>query len=503
MRTPSFLQHAAVYGIGNVVLQAAGFLLLPLYLRCLDEEQYGQLEVLSRISEVLALCLLCNGLRQTLLTFHGQSQDDRERGAVVGSLLVLLVGAVLLGGGLLIVFAEPLARVLDAGDPDLLRLAQVAIFLEAAALVLLALAQARLQALFYVTLSFAQFLVRVILAIVLVAVCGLGVRGVLLASACSSGVFVAFLILRELLRGGLRVEGKRLRAMIVFALPFVPGGIGFFILNSGDRFFMKQHCSLAEIGAYALGYKLALAVSLVSRSPLYMVWTARLYSIAKRPDAPVLFGVVATRILAAYLFVGLGLAVFADEVIAFIASQGYRGAAVIIPVVVLAYFFLTLADLLDSGFYVQRRTGLKTPIMLASTASMLLLYSLCIPRFGALGAACATLGGFAVHAVLTGFVVRRVFRAHYEWGRLAALLLVTAIVWAASRFLPATCWFLPVKLGLCLLWPLLLWHTGVVSAEEKQYARAWFAGLRGWLQRRGILRGAMDRGGATSPALDG
>src|SRR5205823_5487094 len=135
------------------------------------------------------------------------------------------------------------------------RLAQVAVFLEAAALVLLTLAQARLQALFYVSVTLTQFLVRVTLAIVLVAVCGLGVRGVLLASACSSGLFVALLLGHELMRGGLRIETARIRAMMRFALPFVPTGIGFFILNSGDRFFMVRHCSLAEIGAYALGYK--------------------------------------------------------------------------------------------------------------------------------------------------------------------------------------------------------------------------------------------------------
>src|SRR5258708_4190484 len=68
----SFLWHAAVYGGGNLLVYAAGFLLLPLYVRCLSESEYGTLDVFNRLGEVVILCLLYNGLRQALLAFHNQ-----------------------------------------------------------------------------------------------------------------------------------------------------------------------------------------------------------------------------------------------------------------------------------------------------------------------------------------------------------------------------------------------------------------------------------------------
>src|SRR5262249_13725971 len=85
----SFLWHAAVYGGGNLLVYAAGFLLLPLYVRCLSEEQYGTLDVFNRLGEVVILCLLYNGLRQALLAFHNQAEDEAERRAVVGSAILL------------------------------------------------------------------------------------------------------------------------------------------------------------------------------------------------------------------------------------------------------------------------------------------------------------------------------------------------------------------------------------------------------------------------------
>ncbi len=69
--------------------------------------------------------------------------------------------------------------------------------------------------------------------------------------------------------------------MLAFALPFLPGGLCFFILHHGDRFFLLQEGGAEEVAIYALGYKLALAVSMFSLTPLYMVWSVRMYDVAQ------------------------------------------------------------------------------------------------------------------------------------------------------------------------------------------------------------------------------
>ena len=137
--------------------------------------------------------------------------------------------------------------------------------------------------------------------------------------------------------------------------------------------------------------------------------------------------------------------------------------------VVLAGFFQTAASLMDAGFYVRRRTGLKLYITLAATAVILVLYSVLIPLYGAMGAATATLGGFAFLALCTWKVTQRIFPVEYEWGRLIDLTGLAAGLWLASRFLPAAGWAVAAKAGLWLLWPLLVWVCGVPSAEERAY----------------------------------
>jgi O-antigen/teichoic acid export membrane protein len=468
MAKASFLRHAAIYGAGDILVYAASFLLLPLYVRALSQEEYGTLEALSKLGEMVLLCLLFKGLRQGMFSFHNQAKSDAERRSVIGSALFMTL--LFLGGGGIIaaLLAEPLSRCLKIDDPAAVRLAVLAVFLEAFATLLLALAQARVQSVFFVGVSVAQFLARVTLCILLVVVCHWGLTGVLIAWAGSGGGVAAFLLARELARGGLRLDRKQLSAMFWFALPFVPGGIGFFLLNSGDRLFLTN--DKVQLGIYAMGYKVALVVKLFSRQPLYKVWSAQMYEAARRPDAAEVFGKVFTRILAVYVGVGLAVCLAAPEAVFVLGGERYFGAVNIIPPVVLAYYFQTATDLMESGFYIRRKTAWRLPVMLASAVVTMGLYALLIPQWQILGAAVATLLGFLFMAALTGVVAQRVFLVRYEWVRVVAVLAWAAGIWGVGSLLPAGLTMLALKAGLWLVWLGLVWVT-VLSAEEKQWAR--------------------------------
>jgi O-antigen/teichoic acid export membrane protein len=197
-----------------------------------------------------------------------------------------------------------------------------------------------------------------------------------------------------------------------------------------------------------------------------------MYAVASKPDAPAIFGTVFTRILAAYLLVALGLGLFQDEVVHLLGGAPYAHASAVVAPVLLAYFFQSAASLMDAGLYVRHRTGLKLGITLATTAVMLLMYGVLIPRYGSMGAAVATLVGFAFLAVCTWAVTQRVFPVRYEWSRLATLLALVVILWSVSRPLPASRWAWPIKGGLWLLGPVAVWCTGLISYREKEHVRA-------------------------------
>jgi O-antigen/teichoic acid export membrane protein len=245
----------------------------------------------------------------------------------------------------------------------------------------------------------------------------------------------------------------------------------FFMLNSADRFFLVRFADQEEVGVYGLGYRLATLVGLFSLTPLYRVWSARMYDIAGEADAPVVFGKVTTYLLGCYLSVGLAVCLLQDELVACFAGPKFAAAGLIVAPVVLAYWFQSLGVLMDAGFYIRRWTQGKLWTALASAAVMLLLYAALIPPYASLGAALATLIGFAFHALFTYCVTQRFFPVRYEFGRLAWMLGLAGLLWACSRLFDSSSDTILLKVGLWSLWPTGLWLFGVVSPAEKRWAR--------------------------------
>jgi len=468
-RDTSFLKHAFVYGVGALALHAASVVLLPLYTRYLAPTEFGILEIVDRIGQVFRICFMVNGIRNAALTFYRQAQDVRERETTASTITLLLVVALLLAGCLVLAFAGPIGRLLRIDDASLVAFGVIVVMMEVITAVPLALMQARLESFQYVFTNVAMLLLRVSLTIVAVAALGWGVWGVLVANAVTTGSFGILLTIREMVKGSFRPDFARLKPIIRFTLPFVPAGVFGLAFRAGDRFFLAACVGLAELGVYSLGFKLATIAGILSFEPLMQVWSARKFDVFDQPDGARGVGRAFTRMLGAYLLMGVGICVFREEVMLVFGSPQYAGATAVVGIIVLARFFAEAARLFDSALFVRRKTYLKPWISGATAVVILGLHATLIPKFGMMGAAFSTLGGFAFFALATFFVSQRVFRVEYEWLRLAVMLGLAIAVVGASTGLGTGFLAVSAKLGLWLAWPFLLWQTNVVTQEEKHF----------------------------------
>ena len=455
MNNGSFLRHAVVYGLANLLTQGAGFVLIPLYTRCLSKNDVGSLEILGRAAELGGTLLLVSGLKQGLMTLYQQKTEESERRRTAGSALgiVLLLGLVL--SGIMLLLPQQLLDWLQL-PRRFIQLSVLAVVLEPLHLLPLALMQMRLESTRLVIVTVAQFLTRILLCVLFVVGFGWGIAGILWATLVNGAVFGVCLSGREVWQGVAWPDWRRVRGLLKFALPFLPGGLCFFMLQQGDRFFLNSWCGKGEVAVYGIGYKLAQVVSTFSLIPLYMVWSSHLYTVAGTPESPVVFGRMFTRILAAFLFVALGLSFFEVEAVRVIGGAGYAAAVPIIAPVLLASFFQAAASLMDAAFYVCHRTGLKLIISVAATAVITVLYAVLIPVYHGLGAAFATLAGFAVLAILTWRATQIIFpvrvRAALVGDAGNRMRVLAAVAPAAADSCPGTVEIRPdTRLALCTL----------------------------------------------------
>ncbi len=465
-RTRHFLTDAAIYGMGGVLMQFVSVLLLPLYTRYLEPADYGVLEIIERVGHIINICLMTGGVRQACFAFYLQG-DEQQRRSIAATISTFLLAIFAAASLVAVVSAPYLSPLLGVDDQTLFIFGTLVVLSQIFTIVPFSLMQARVESIAFITWQMAMLVARVTLAVFFLAVLGWGVWGVYWSLLI---VFIGFgggLMIRELRKGSLRIDWKQCREVTRFSLPFLPTGLIFIFFHNSDRFFLVGTAGTAALGIYALGYKLASAVGMVSSTPLFKVWSARMYATFEQPDAPAVAGRMLSRMLTAYAAVGLGLCLFHRELLAAMSSAAYGGAGAVIAPIVLANAFLFANNYFEGVYYVFRKTKYKPLTAFVGTVTILCLYATLIPRYSILGAAYGTLLGYMALAATTFVVAQRVFYVHYEIGHLSLLGAVSIGCYLPSIHLELGLLPFLARAALFLLWCVLVWGLGIVQQADK------------------------------------
>jgi len=215
-----FLTDAVIYGIGGVAIQLASVVLLPLYTHYLAPSDYGVMEVIERIGQIINICLMTSGVRQATFAFYLQAANQAERERVAVTITAFLVAIFSLAGATTLALAPILAPLLGIVNPWLLVFGVLTILAELFLVIPLCLMQARVESLAYVTITFLMLVVRVGLAIIFVAVLGWGVWGVYGSLMITFVTFGSLLTARELKKGSLVVDWQKCKEIVRFSPPF-------------------------------------------------------------------------------------------------------------------------------------------------------------------------------------------------------------------------------------------------------------------------------------------
>lgn len=452
---------------------ALSFLLLPLFSRLLSAEDYGVLGVLQLLSS-LTKVLFRMGLDGAFLRVHYDQADAHAQRRLAGTVALFsaVVGTLLFA---LVALASPvvLGLLFRHAQPPALWIMLVAAdtWLGTFAFVPQALLRIAGRSRAFAAFSMLRHSVNLALKVALL-VAGWGVAGVLISDLVATAVFSAAL-LPTLWRGATPAwERAGLRAVLAFGLPRVPHGLLLQAQNLVDRPLLEAHVPLAQVGLYQVGYTLGSAVKF-ALSAFEPAWQPFVYAQIKRPDAQATLARVVTYVCAAFVALGLGLSVFARELVQVMTAPGLHAAWPVVPIVTLAYVLHGVFLLTSIGIGIEKKARYYPLVTLASASTNVLANLVLLPRLGMLGAAWATLAAYALMALL-GFVLsRRLYPLPFEYGRLVRVLLAAAVTYAGSFLAPTA--LLPAlacKAALMLLFPGLLLVSGAITPVERAWLRA-------------------------------
>ena len=476
----ALLGQSLVYGTADVFARGLNFLLLPVYFRYLSLSDFGTLGLLLLFSS-LAKIVVRLGLDAGFFRVHYDLEDTEARRRLAGTALVFSVAVAAAFMGLVALLAGPLTRfLLGEATPARGFVLLVAADVSVGALLFVPLNLLRIEdrARLFTGLTIFRHSTNAALKVLLL-VKGWGVGGALWSDVLSTAALA--LVLMPVLRGRARpaLDRHLLGEMLGFGLPKVPHGLMVQVQNLADRKILDWYVPRAVVGVYQVGYSLAEAVKF-PLSSFETAWGPFVYSRLKQEDAPRTLARVATYAFAAFVFIGLGVALFARELLVVMAPRHpeFRAAAAVVPIVVLAYLFHGLFLLTSIGIGVAKAAR-RYPMVTAVAAAVNVGANFAlIPRFGMLGAAWATVLSYATMAALGWALSRALYAVAFEWGRLLRVALCGVATYALSRLAPeALLTALLMKTAVLLLFPALLALSGFASAPERAWLRGTWKGF--------------------------
>ncbi len=475
----TLLGHTVVYGLGNYGIKIVGFLLIPVYTRYLDPKDYGIMALVSMYTQGMFVFMNL-GQNTAIFRFYYDHDDPEWRERVIAAALwiVFLVAVPLACVPLF--FSRPLAvKLLDDGRLwFLVAIGTGTVLAKVLLRMPFTIMRAKEYSKRYASWSLLRGTLATTLAVILVVGFHLRATGVVLSQFL--GEFVMCLLLTgatfRMLRVGFRWDD--IREQLAFGLPLVPAGVATFALHLADRWFIRTYYTVADVGIYSLAFRFG-EILLFVVTAVQLSWGPFIFSRRLDPEAPPIFARVTSYFVAIYLFLWLGLAAFAPELIRVMAPAKYAASAGLIPLLGFALLTRGLMPMVNIGPAFAKRTILRSYTVTTAAVVNVVLNYLLIPRLGPMGAAWAALGGASVQLGMATAISLHLYPVPYEWRRLALVL------FAALGLYGATVWTtvesalggFALKAGLVALYPALVLFSGFFDADDLTRALGW-AGRR-------------------------
>jgi O-antigen/teichoic acid export membrane protein len=491
-------KHTSIYGMGGMATKVIGFFLLPLYTHYLTPADYGVLGLLYISMRVLDIIVI-QGLTTSIFraySFDYKDQTEHQHEAVRTAYYYSIGSAILMFGSMSL-FAGPINDLVfkDGHWTHLFRLMFLAGIFRATQNIPRQMMRAHRQSVTYSFIQLCDMVSAALLNIWFIVGMKLGLSGIVYSEVIREGalMIVFFFPIRKYLRWGFSIE--KMKDMLAFGLPKVPGGLSFLVLSAADRYFLEHYSTATELGLYSVGYRLATLLSDFAIQPFIQTWPTMYFPLCKdaKDEGKEVLGRFLTYFLLFVGFISLGICVFVKPLLHIMADQKFHDAYRVVPIVVAALVFSGLYRVITVGVNIKKK-NIWLPIMVAGAAVVNIIFNfLLIPRWGMMGAAWATVIAYAVMCGASYVVDEYYFPIRYERMRVLKILVAMAATYTVSVFVMPVSLIGQFVVGslVILLYPGLLFALRFPNDSEYRRLR------QVWKLRHRVLP---SRGGATTPA---
>lgn len=464
-------RDAALYSIGVLLGRAVSFIMLPVYTRYLSPADYGLISLLDLAVDITAI-LFTAGTTAGVQRFYFKTNDPLERNRILSTAFLLMLGLASSGAIALSIASPAIWRygLKGAGASWFIIIAAANFALGVLVSMPQAVAQTKQKAHFFVGISLLKLVLQLSFNIFFIVHLQVGPVGLLWSTFLTYVILGGFLAAWLLRQTGVHFDMRVVRELRRFGVPYQVTWAGSFLLTFGDRFFLQAGPGIATVGIYGMAYQFGFLLQQLGSTPFLNAWNPHRHQLVPLPraerDARYNRGFLYFNLL--LITVATGMAVFIRPVLMVMTTEPYHGAARLVPIILLAYVAEAWMEVFRFGIDVSEKTKYAPYATWITVAVVLVLYALLIPRYGAMGAAVATVLGFTLRASLVFRWARRLWPISWSFDRPLRLLALGVAAAITAWFVTPTSLLMQVGagIGIMLVYAAVAWRL-VLGPNER------------------------------------
>lgn len=422
------LKHTVIYGFGKSSEQFAKFLLLPLYTKFLTTSDYGILSIITLLAG-FAQIVFGLGAGTSVFRFYRRNEKSTNLGSIFYSSMFLVTTWSLFLLVLIFGFRSNISQLLFSSDSfgSHIIIALGTTALGAAYAIPMFILRAKGQAARFIVNNYIKLFLTIAFSLFFIVVLERGVLGAIEAGFCSALLFALYTIIACSTKTQFSFDRKLIFQFLTYGSPLIIAGLGMVVLNSSDKYILKEYATLEILGIYSVGYTLGAAIN-IPIGAFQNAWPKLMFDYKDRENSGIFYGKVLTYYLIAMGAIWLGIFLFSKELVMLMTAKSFWPSYQVIPIISLAYIFMGAGSITSAGIYTKDKTHLDLFIFPFASVICLLANFLLIGPWGMIGAAWATLLSFFCLFGLHTILGSKQHKIQFEGRKLATIGGAIAVV---------------------------------------------------------------------------
>ena len=470
MRLKQLLHHGLIFGLTSSLQSAFGFVLLPLYTRYLDLEEFGAYNMLLIIA---ASCNTLFGLGASTALgryYYEYKKNNKEKDITSSSLWISCLGSILL---ILLAFltAHPVS-VYYLGDselqlPYILCLAGNALTYPLTTLTLLL--RYKKKSLFYFFVTISGLLLNFGCTLMLLINSDIKICAPFVGMIVSNILLLIILIIYQRKELKFCVPRKEYRLVVVFGLQIILSAFLSYIYECSDKIIMKEILSISDVGIYSLSGRIGTVFKMLVYVPFALIWAPLRMEYKDSPDNVQFIRKITNYYTLLGILLLLGCMVWGYDILKLLFPQEeYALALKIFPLSILGFFFYGYLSIFDFGVFINNKLYYLSIIpvfcLLVNTSLNIWL----LPIYGVEASAYIFVLTYVLSAFILLFFSNRFYPIPMDWSRLCGMYVLWIFVFLCFFVvevpLTHTLW---MKVMISFVIVLLTWYVFLTENERK------------------------------------